>query len=245
MTETNRAWPVGVSMFLAAMAQFPTLAQESLPKPAEAIPDSTATTPTGDARLSDLQMAPYIDPANCRPNRGGRLERWRQHWRDKLWGYPQEFDDALLGAAVETHAVSQIANGRAARMGLYQYDFIPDSDQLKPRGKATLMRIAEWLPGNFCPVFVEPTPGNPELDQARRIAVWQELANGLCPIPSERVIIGQPGIRGLMGAEALIVDKNLLMQTSSRGATAGGGATGAAGASGAGGGSPITTGRGY
>ena len=165
---------------------------------------------------------------DCPPSQPGFFARFKRHCQAKYWGYPEEFYGPPLGAMVNGNQMTQIAKGQAARMALYQYDFLSDSDQLNPRGKAELCKIAQWLPANNFPVFVESTPGNPELDELRRQTVWNEL-NSICfATPSERVIVGRPNGRGLSAAESLLIDRNRLSLTG-RGAS--GGAGGAAGTS--------------
>jgi hypothetical protein len=68
---------------------------------------------------------------------------------------------------------------------------------------------------------IEPTPDHPELDQARRTAVFQELAAGQLQVPAERVVIGYATTRGLDGVEAELIYQNLLYQTQNRGLLSG------------------------
>lgn len=174
---------------------------------------------------------PPIDPecrtaeSPCQRNRpvAQWWQRCKAHCRDKFWGYPEEFVPAPLGAAVADNVSRQAARGQAARMVLYQYDFLPMSDQLKPRGRLALARVGEWASHGAGPVLIEPTPGRPDLDEARRRVVWREMQHGPFAIPPEMIVMGCSEIVGLRGGEALLVDKNLLMQTSARGTAMGGG----------------------
>lgn len=143
--------------------------------------------------------------------------------RAKYWGYPEEFQSPPLSARVTAFQVAQIAQGQAARMMLYEYDFLPSSDQLNARGKRRLAKIAVWLPMNGFPVVVEPALASPELGELRRQRVWYELAAAPCPIPSERVILGYPRFRSMDAAEALLLERNRLGLTLSRGASSDGG----------------------
>ena len=161
---------------------------------------------------------------DCPPSQPGFFTRIKRHCQAKYWGYPEEFYGPPLGAAVNGSQMTQVAKGQAARMALYQYDFLPDSDQLNTRGKAELCRIAQWLPANNFPVFVESTPGNLELDELRRQTVLNEIGSICFAIPSERVIVGRPNIRGLNAAESLLIDRNRLSLIG-RGAAGGGGGT--------------------
>ena len=177
------------------------------------------------APFDSVTRTPYPQ-YECPPNqppRQGFFSRFKQRCRAKYWGYPEEFYEPPLGSMVNGYQMTQIANGQAARMAMYQYDFLPDSDQLSVRGKAQICRIALWLPANHCPVFVESTPGNLELDELRRQTVWSELERACFPIPPERVIVGRPNIRGLHAAESLLIDRSRLSLTAGRGISAGGG----------------------
>jgi hypothetical protein len=129
------------------------------------------------------------------------------------------------------HELTQIAKGHAARMVLYQFDFTPASDELTIRGKAELARMARCMSTNCFPVVIESTPTNPELDELRRQAVWRELSANQVAIPFERVVVGRPYVRGLGAVDAMLVDRNRLNLTFSRGTIAGGGSSGASGGS--------------
>jgi hypothetical protein len=83
--------------------------------------------------------------------------------------------------------------------------------------------MAMWLTTNDFPVFVEPTPGDSELDERRRQTVWLEMSEKYLSIPSERVRIGCPNVRGLDAHDALLIDRNRLDLTANRGASGGGG----------------------
>jgi hypothetical protein len=61
-----------------------------------------------------------------------------------------------------------VANGEAARMVLYRYDFEDGSPMLNARGLDELARIAALLPQNFYPLVVERTPCDPGLAEARK-----------------------------------------------------------------------------
>jgi hypothetical protein len=118
---------------------------------------------------------------------------------------------------------TQVGNGDATRMVLYHYDFVGGSRCLNLRGRDQLARIAAMLPENFYPIIIERTPDAPELAEARRLVVLNELALGPFPVPPERVIIGLPLTYGLNGAEAIAIYQNLLSQTQRMGAYGGGG----------------------
>jgi hypothetical protein len=143
-------------------------------------------------------------------------------------GYAREFEAPPLGYFLYLHGQTEVANGEAARMVLYHYDFVEGSDQLKPRGKYQLAKITALLPLNFNPLIIQATPEAPALDEARRVAVVRELAVGSFPVPPERVVIGRPPAIPLQGDEAERIYRNLLLNTEAGGlrATGGGGTTG-------------------
>jgi hypothetical protein len=129
-------------------------------------------------------------------------------------GYPEEFEEVPFGAFLYAHGRTMVANGTAARMVLYQYDFVDGQPQLKPRGYDQLAKIAHLLEISPAPLVIERTPCLPGLAEARRLAVLDELARHLPhPIPPERVVVGPPLAIGLSGREAEIVYGNLLNQT--------------------------------
>jgi hypothetical protein len=113
-----------------------------------------------------------------------------------------------------------VANGDAARMVLYHYDFLDGHGGLNPRGKERLAQIARMLPKTFFPVVIEPGC-DPGVDQARRLAVLNELGQCPFPIPAERVVVGKPLAYPLSGAEAVFIYQNLLRQTQLQGVVGG------------------------
>jgi hypothetical protein len=230
MNVIRQSWAIGGSLLFAAASGLVASGDDSAApvRDAEAVEQPTLELlpePLGDVVATPIPVTathcpPAFGPQYCPP---GRFARFKQRCQAKYWGYPEEFCEPPLGAMVQGFQMIQIANAQAARMGLYQYDFLPDSDQLNTRGKAQLARIGACLPMNGFPIFIDPTPSNPELDELRRQAAWRELALQHGPIPIERIVIGRPNIRGLDAPDALVIDRNRLGLTSSRGVGAGGG----------------------
>jgi len=146
-------------------------------------------------------------------------DRCRARLQDCFLGYPGEFSAPPLGQFLYEHGKTQVANGTAARMTLYHYDFVEGRNALNQRGKDQLAKIAALLPHNFFPVVVERTPEAPDLAEARRLLVLNELARSSFPIPRERVMVGVPMAEGLSGVEAEIVYRNLIGQTTGGGMT--------------------------
>jgi hypothetical protein len=138
-----------------------------------------------------------------------------------------------------------VANGNAARMVFYHYDFVEGTAQLNVRGRDKLVKVAQLLPATFLPVVIERTPSTPGLDEQRRAVLLAELSGSRFPIPPERVVIGPPIAAGLTGYEAIFVYGNQLGALQSGGAGSVGGYGGSSGLS-AGGlsGSAVTSGFG-
>lgn len=205
----------------------------------ESAPDESK--PVDSSGIRSTSSEPGCRAADCQRQHRRPIAQWwerhKAHCRDKLWGYPEEFVPAQLGAAVADNISRQVARAQEARMVVYQYDFLPMSYELKPRARMALAKYGEWASHGAGPIFIEPTLGHPDLDEARRLAVWRELQCGPFAIPPELIAIGCSEILGVRGGEALLIDKNLMMQTSARGtAMGGGGGGGLLGAGGVGGG---------
>jgi hypothetical protein len=107
-------------------------------------------------------------------------------------------------------------NGADARLVLYEYDFVEGGRQLTPRGQHQLAKIAALLPITHGPVVIEPMC-SPPLAEARRMEVLNLLAHGPAPISPDRVVVGSAHAVGLSGTESILVYRNLLLQTQSRG----------------------------
>jgi hypothetical protein len=165
------------------------------------------------------------------PTRPSFWQRCRRNLQDCFLGYPEEFTAPALGQFLYAHGKTQVANGDAARMTLYRYDFEEGREGLNLRGRDQLAKIETMLPQNFFPVVIERTPDAPALAESRRRQVLNLLARGPFPVPPERVMIGVPMPAGLSGVEAEIIYRNLLTQTQNAGVSTGsttGGPTGGA-----------------
>ena len=124
-----------------------------------------------------------------------------------------------------------MANGNAARMVFYHYDFVEGTAQLNVRGRDKLVKVAQLLPATFLPVVIERTPSTPGLDERRRAVLLAELSGSRFPSPPERVVIGPPIAAGLTGYEAIFVYGNQLGALQSGGAGSVGGYGGSSGLS--------------
>ncbi|MBC8117925.1 MAG: hypothetical protein H7062_26335 [Candidatus Saccharimonas sp.] len=230
MAGIKQSWTIGGSILVAAASGLIAVAEDSpFPRPNAAVSEQPVLVPS-PAPVSESMAVPRDSARSypyaqtyCQPCQTSRFGRFKQRCQAKYWGYPEEFCEPPLGSMLLGYQMTQVANGQAARMALYQYDFLPASDQLNARGKAQLAKIAIWLPTNAFPVFVEPTPASPDLDERRRLAVWHELSTNHFSIPSGGVIVGRPNVRGLDAGDALLLDRNRLGLTASRGISSGGG----------------------
>ena len=138
--------------------------------------------------------------------------------------------------------------GRAAQDNfvIYQYEWSADVTKLTPSGQGHVAQIAQSLCQVPFPVVIEPSSDR-RLDEARRMAVLEALANGGNPVTPDRVILARPEAEGMYGQEAPGVARGMFgTQTGGQttgagtlgtGATSGGiqgGVTGGAGVSGGG-----------
>ena len=165
----------------------------------------------------------------CTRTKPSCWSRWRHSWRDCFLGYRDQYEAPPLGYYLYLHGHTQVANGDAARMVLYHYDFVDGSDQLNSRGKYQLAKIATLLPQIFNPVIIEASADAPGMDEARQVAVVHELSKGPFPVPTERVVIGRPIAVPLQGVEVERIYRNLLLNTEAQGVRGNGGGITAAG----------------
>ena len=82
---------------------------------------------------------------------------------------------------------------------IYQYEWSADPTKLTQFGQDHLVRIAQGLPQVCFPVLIERSPDQ-HLDELRRMAVLEALANCHVPIVPERVVIGRSGGRRALWA---------------------------------------------
>ena len=209
---------------------------QSVFSPVETVP---GTVPTGPVLTVTASGETVCDCERCR---AGRLRAWqarrKAHCQEHICGYPQEYLRPGLGQAMQGTLEAQKRAGRAARLALYEFDFVPGSDELRPRGLQQLARIAQWIPSTPGEVLIEPSAHGPELDEARRARVWQLLSGTPGGVPPEGVRVARPTVNGLDSVTGLLIESTRRAQTAGRGSAGGvggGGATG--GGTGASGGS--------
>ena len=188
---------------------------------------------------------PAVPPAGtCTCGNRHGLSRWRwhrtqckRHLQEHFLGYAEEFNEWPLGEALYAHGRAQVANGLAARMVFYHYDFVDGTDQLNVRGRDKLAAVAATLPTTFFPVVVERSPVTPGLDQSktavldqqRRTTLLTQLAHNTFPVPAERVVIGPSIAYGMTGFEAVNVIYPRQLSNLASGGSLGAAGAGAAG----------------
>jgi len=141
------------------------------------------------------------------------------------WGYPEEFEEIPFGARVCAAQRAQICSGWAARLWLYRYDFCDDGAGLNAAGHKRLTELAGEFPvWSRHALVIESTPGNPQLDTARREHVAKLLEGAEVPA---QVVIGVPTISAPFGDETREWNTLFMKQVRSGGGQQGGSSAGA------------------
>jgi hypothetical protein len=174
---------------------------------------------------TEPEAAPAPGTAPVAAGKGSFWARCKYALQKCMFGFPEEFEARPLGESVYRHYDTHVANGEAARMVLYQYDFVPGGEGLNYRGLDRVAQIQALLPRNAFPVVIERTPDCPPLAEARRVAVLNALGHGPFPIPPERVLVGPPIALGLQGVEAEVIYRNQINVIRSYGVLPGGAGT--------------------
>ncbi|MCY2986396.1 MAG: hypothetical protein NTY19_00770 [Planctomycetota bacterium] len=154
-------------------------------------------------------------------------EGFKSHMQWSHWGYPEEFQKVPIGTSFRANRQVQIANGQAAGLVLYRYDFCDETGLegpgLNAHGQKRLyLMLVQCRLGGGHPLVIERTPDNPQLDLARRNFVLKVLNDARV---SSAVVVGEPLAKGMPGAEALLLGTSVLGQTVGS-AGSGGGASG-------------------
>jgi hypothetical protein len=123
-----------------------------------------------------------------------------------------------LGASLHHFVRMQIANGEAARMMLYDYDFKPGEAQLTRRGRVELLRIGVLAMQNPFPILIQANDS--PLDEERRRVVRNELTAFDIMVPLERILVARPPTRGMDSFDATVNHMKLL-RMGVRGASSG------------------------
>ena len=151
----------------------------------------------------------------------GRRPEQEEHDPSRQASSPYHYQEVFLppplGTLVNAHMHTQIANGEAAMMVLYRYDFIPGTNQPNAAGMERLNKIAAMLPRTPFPVVIEPVAGNPLLSEARQQQVIALLCQLPFPFPPERVVLANAANKGLHGPDSELIYRNLEILTGSGG----------------------------
>lgn len=201
---------ISAGVVLANDPPSPTYDLSPTPSSPQGIPVSS-TSATCDAYASPVEST-YATGAHWTRINSRRWERKRR-LQDKCLGYPEEFCEQPLGAALYSQMSAQAANGMAAKLVLYHYDFVDGSPNLKVYGHERLAKHIASMNFNAFPLLIEPTPDEPELADARRVAVQQAMLQMQASVDVNRVIVGIPTPVALPGRQAQLLDINLMRDT--------------------------------
>ena len=121
---------------------------------------------------------------------------------------------------------AETARANQDNLVIYQYEWTAEGTRLTAFGQEHLARITQKLPQVCFPVVIEPC-SDQRLNEIRRLALLEALANCHAQIMPDRVVVGRPEAEGLYGDEAPGVARRMLSnQAGGQGAGAmGGGAT--------------------
>jgi hypothetical protein len=109
---------------------------------------------------------------------------------------------------------------------IYNYEWAADAPRLTVSGQEHVGQIAHSLCQTPFPVVIEPTYDR-RVDELRRAAVLEALANDGSPTNPDRVIFARPEAEGLYGDEARGVARGMFTsQSGVQGGAAGGGGLG-------------------
>lgn len=128
---------------------------------------------------------------------------------------------------------AETARAAQDKFVIYQYEWSADGTKLTPFGQEHVGRIAQALPQVCFPVVIEPV-SDPRLNEIRRMAVLEALANCHVAIMPDRVVVAQSEAEGLYGLEAPGVAGAMFRNQNSGGGAGAMGGTGATGALGGG-----------
>lgn len=140
---------------------------------------------------------------HCRHCTGHEESFWSGYKRRKqeqYWGYPEYFHEAAFGALSTDLIRPQVLRGEAARLTIYDYDFLPGTAQLNARGIRRVRQMAHMACSSGQTIVVEWMGS--ELDEAR----YQQVVAFAAAehLPATQVVAGQPLAAGLGAEEALI-----------------------------------------
>ena len=199
--------------------------------PSDVSPPTDPSLPTEDAEPVVVSPeAPYGRPPQYQGRSSAAYHQpvysrnWfrRSHTRMPHFIKLPPVEPPAAGENVNTFWAIQIANGEAARMVLYHFDFVPGQPELTARGTRQLSRFADMLQQTPHSLILQPSPEQPRLDELRRVHVLNVLAMMDVHVPEERVIIRIPQTRGLDGIDAEAIQLKQLGLTSGSAGSQGG-----------------------
>jgi len=136
----------------------------------------------------------------CAAKKGSVWSRYKWRKQEQYWGYPEYFEEAGFGAISTELIRPQVLRGEAARMTIYDYDFVTGTARLNPRGIRRVQQLARTAVINGQTITVEST--GTEIDESRYQNVVAIAASA--HLNPAQVVSGQPIAAGLDGEEALI-----------------------------------------
>lgn len=103
-----------------------------------------------------------------------------------------------IGHVSDAHWETQQTNAEAADFIFFDHEFVGETAELAPGAKRHLESVALRLEHVPFPVVVEQTQhdANPELDQARRKVIVEQLARIGVPNSERRVVISSAFVEG-------------------------------------------------
>jgi len=190
-----------------------------LPIPADPQAAADATGPLSAYPGPGLNLPSHSDP---NPHVGLYARGCPHCGRRHGCGRPICCGERYAGWHLHRAMNAQIGNALANQLVLYHYDFEQDdpATQLSHRGERQLAKYAPRALILGRPIIIEPTPGRPGVDDARRDNVIQALTQ-LDPSAADlwgdgqHVVVARPKEPGLSGREALHIDDNLMKRTQS------------------------------
>ena len=131
------------------------------------------------------------------------------------------------------HAIidTQVRQAETAMMVVHRSDFEHNGQRLNRGGLLRLKQISKLLPTNTSRVIVQRTKGNSELDERRRQTVIKYLSDNAVAVPAERIVFGEPRVRGFDGIDAEAAHERMLQLNGAAGTTSTVGSTSAQGKS--------------
>lgn len=115
---------------------------------------------------------------------------------------------------------AQAARADQDNFVIYQYEWAADGMKLTQFGQEHMAGMAQRLPQVPYPVVIEPS-SDQHVNESRRLAVLDLLANYHAPISPDRVILGRSEAEGLYGQEAPGHVRGMFSNNSSGGQGAG------------------------